>query len=831
MRKFNDIAISAILCGMVIALFMASFAPVCLADMESEAKREFERLSAVKIADPDALDQFIKKYPNTKQAQMAFVYRYALLAQTPTIEDYNQFIEQYSDKDIAPIAIYEVYNLYKDQNRASGYFDFIKRYPGSQQALVAMERLQQLLFEYVCLLNTEEDYDSFISFFPDSEQVTVAKIKAGKLAGDREEKEFEAFQKRNPKPSREEIEEFVTTRIVDFEREVNLFTTKYPNISNDTISEDRTDMMIRLIKIQRRSLALQRVYHRFPLTSSVQRTINELKILTRLDAIFNAIERNHKELLKKLDEETDRICDGLAQLHQDNREIIDTLREGFKSLHQDLINIHNDLKEINMQLVKVNVNLEQIRRDVNANFDRLDKKLDVINQNLINVHKAVTEGSLATNQLLREEFSSMNKTIETGFGRQAVMLNRMNESMVNGFNETNKRLFGIGQQIDRLDNNMMAGFKRIDSSLGVIGGKLDNIDHNMKAGFSALSQQLDVLDNHMIAGFSEVGQRIDNMDAHMQAGMSALNNNMNAMRQEMGQGFNRVCNTVCAAAESVNQSLSVIHDDINAVNSNVIAGNQRIENMHKDMVEGFRIQANFSRAILHENQIQNAKLDEIKEVAYSGFNDLSSKMDSQIAMQQSTNTLLQQQMAMQESRAAQSGDSNGSSSSGSSLLDKATSVIGTVSAIGEFLPKIPGIVKNAKKVWKSINPFSSVERFEYYAIEEFSSQMENESGIESLVATFHEKAYRVHFAAYDDVDAEAQETLMKMVFQEDKRSVLYAAMKLASFKRPYPVFPKILEDLVLDARNPDELQEAILPLAVYCGVTPEALLFAAQYIF
>ena len=876
MRKFNDIAFSAILCSMVIALFITLFAPVCLADMESNAKREFESMSAVEISDPASLDQFIRKYPNTQQARMAFVLRYTLLATAPSIQDYNEFINRYEDKDIVPIAIHEVYKLYCEQNRASGYYDFVARYPGSHQAIVATERLQQLFFEYVCLLDTEEDYDGFISLFPDAPQVEAALEKAKIKAVEAEKKEFDAFNKSSETP---DIKRFISGKISIWEQKVNQYTR----------NKDYTDnaSRLQLYQIIRGMDVFYEVYGNDPAMSRVSRKFDSLNTQTLLRDIKIAIEKNHKELLAKLDEETDRICDGLKQLHQDNIRIIEEIRNGFKTLHQDLINIHQELKDINLQLVKVNANLEQLRNDVNANFERLDKKLDVINQNLINVQTAVTQSAMATNQVLREEFSRMNKTVEIGFNKQAVMLGRMNDTMVNGFNETNKRLFGIGQQIDKLDKDMVDGFGRVQSSLGVIGQKLDHIDSNMQAGFSGLSQQLNVLDNHMIAGFSEVGQRIDNMDAHMQAGMSALNNNMNAMRQEMGEGFsglrqdmrdgfNRVCSTVYEATASVNQSLSVLHNDINEVNSNVIAGNQMIGNMHKDMVQGFENQAQISREILRQNEIQSDRLNEIKDIAYSGFNDINSKLDSPIAFQRSAQTLLNAQDALQQalpslqlslggdgqdsgsiSSLVQSfmGDSNKGQIIGNAIetgvktgsKTKAVSAgIGTAAAlyVGSFCPAAApivqgvatkvseGVIRGGKKLLKKI--FGSVDRFDVYAFDELPMQFDPALGDEFVDMSFHENAYRVLFTAYqeaDEDDAELKEALMKMVFNEDKRRVLYAAVQLASVKRPYPVFPKNLEDLVLNAKNPDELKEAILPLAVYCGVSPEALTFAAQYIF
>ena len=294
------------------------------------------------------------------------------------------------------------------------------------------------------------------------------------------------------------------------------------------------------------------------------------------------------------------------------------------------------------------------------------------------------------------------------------------------------------------------------------------------------------------------------------------------------------------------------------------------------MVQGFQNQAKISQAILSQSQMQTSKLEEIKKISYSGFNNLSKKMDSSIALQGSMNTMLKAQWALQQSLPALQGSGANLNSQGSisSLIQSAfgdsdtTKILGNmidtglstgsktkaVSAgigtaaslfVGSFCPAAApivasvgtkaaeGLIRGVKKVFNWFGG-GSVDGFEYYALDDSSSLTASSSDDTSINSSFQETNYRVLFTAYQDADEddeELREALMKMIFQEDKRRVLYAAVQLASFKRPYPVFPKNLEDLVLDAKNATELREAILPLAVYCGVSPEALTFAAQYIY
>lgn len=191
MRKLSNLGFNSILCGIVIAMTFGAFSAVSLADESvSAAKKFFDAMSPEQFSDPIALDDFIRRFPDSEEARIAFAFRYSLLEHMPTIEGYNEFIAKYPEKLQAQIAIQEVFKLYRYQNRVSGYYDFIKRYPNTQQAIVAMMRIQELMFEYVCKLDKIEEYDAYISAFPDAPQVKAVLERALAKALDKQKEEF-----------------------------------------------------------------------------------------------------------------------------------------------------------------------------------------------------------------------------------------------------------------------------------------------------------------------------------------------------------------------------------------------------------------------------------------------------------------------------------------------------------------------------------------------------------------------------------------------------------------------------------------------------------------
>ena len=464
---FNNCRFGLLTAVFVAALTMSTFGAVALADepvmsaadSNKEAEEFFNKMSPEQFSDPVALDDFIRRFPDSDQARIAFAFRYSLLEKMPTIEGYNEFIAKYPDKLQAQVAIQEVFKLYRYQNRVTGYYDFIKRYPNTQQAIVAMMRIQELMFEYVCKLDKVEEYDAYISAFPDAPQVKAVLERAKNKALDNEKHAFAEFLK-NKKPIRDDILDHVSEIITKWEWIVNKYMQENPN----TDAPDNIDTQIQLYQINRKAEVLSVVYAKYDHNGRVSNKLGNLQIVQRLDRIQKALETNHKQLLAKLDEETNKICDSLEQLHQDNKQIISELRNGFSNLHKDLLEVNEELKKANEQLKEINYNLKALHQTVYQSLDKLDRQLENVNQNLIKVNQTITQGFQETNQTMKQGFDKLNSTVENGFKVQAQLTRQMNQNIVNGFKTTNN--------------------------------KLEAINNNIKTGFAATNQRLDILNEN-----------------------------------------------------------------------------------------------------------------------------------------------------------------------------------------------------------------------------------------------------------------------------------------------------------------------------------------------
>ena len=290
----------------VAALTMSTF--IALADESadktkpvSEAEKFFNAMSPEQRSDPVVLDDFIRRFPNSDQAQIALLFRYILLENKPTIEGYNDFIAKYPKKLQAQVAIQNLFELYRHQDRVAGYFDFIKRYPDSPQATVAMMRIQELMFEYFCMLDEEEEYDAFISAFPDAPQVNAVLKKAYDKALEKENEKLKKFQNSDPKPTREDWMDYVSENIANWEYRVNTFIQRNP----DPDAPANNDAQIELYRIKRMadvflSATIKdsskeiRVYARYDHSGRISHKLENLQIAQRLIKIQKTPETNHK---------------------------------------------------------------------------------------------------------------------------------------------------------------------------------------------------------------------------------------------------------------------------------------------------------------------------------------------------------------------------------------------------------------------------------------------------------------------------------------------------------------------------------------------------------
>ena len=527
MRNLNGSWIISVLCGIVVAMAVSFFAPVCLADEpNSEAQKFMDAMSPEQFADPVALDDFIRRFPDSVEARMVFAYRYSLLKRMPTIDDYNEFIAKYPERIQSQIAVHEVFKLYRLEDRVALYCDFINRYPNSPEAIVAMLRIEELLFEFVCILDTEENYDAFITSFPYAPQVKAALEKALQKAIEKEKMEFDKFLNADPKPSRDDLMDYVSGKLSSWEKRVNNYQKDNPNVA----VPKNFEMQFELYMIDRQANVLSEVYGKYDHNGRVANKLGNLEITKRLDAIKQTLQSNHKELLAKLDEQTELFCKGLEQLHLDNKQLINDLRTGFNMLHKDFVAVYQQLENANYQLAKIdydlnnnmavinqnmaviNQNINELHKTVYNGFTVLDKQLDAANQNLINVRNSITVTNQIMKQgftnlndaverntrIMRQGFNNLNDTVERGFNITFYEMRSMNNNIVRGFDSTGKKLDSIGYKIDQtnegiglINNNIEFHGNRIYSSLDYVGDWLNSIDRGVQRQGEAINKRFD----------------------------------------------------------------------------------------------------------------------------------------------------------------------------------------------------------------------------------------------------------------------------------------------------------------------------------------------------
>lgn len=401
---FNNYRFGFLTVAFIAALILSTFGAVASADdSNKEAEKFFNAMSPEEFTDPDALDDFIRRFPDSDQARIAFAFRYSLLEKMPTIEGYNEFISKYPDKLQAQVAIQEVFKLYRYQNRVTGYYDFIKRYPDTQQAVVAMMRIQELMFEYVCKLDKEEEYDAFISAFPDAPQVEEAKKKALTKATEKEELIYNEFLKNNPNAGFNDKKGFASKWISPWElRMEEYYTIKQENPKK--IQE--TAFQLEWIQLDRRGKVLQKVYSEVN-EGRVAKCRRDYFLADTLLEIKKTLETNHDELLATLKEETKKICEHLNQLHLDNQQIVQKLTDGFNNLHEDMIKLHQDLSDIKGTLDKMDRHLEDINRSIVEGFKQTNENITKINNNIIKLNNTVQTGFEVQAQLQREQLAEL----------------------------------------------------------------------------------------------------------------------------------------------------------------------------------------------------------------------------------------------------------------------------------------------------------------------------------------------------------------------------------------------------------------------------------------
>lgn len=352
--------------------------------MESAAEKYWNAIPD--HTDIDLLDQCIEKYPNTEIAKLAFLTRFFLLEQNPTIDGYNNFLAKYPQKFQSQVALQDLFNLYKEQNRATAWCDFLQRYPATQQGLAAKLHLQTLMAQFAVLCDTEETYDEFIGTFPDAPQIRTIIALAEKKVKAREETKFKELDSDALK------EKHINAILYDWEDWHTKLAPIYPPGSKASIIENG-EVLLLSTRICRYSNVVIPLYKEYSPAGRKRAEERHQELMKKLDSIQQTLINNHKELVKTIRDESAKTRE---TIREEFAKLGLKLNAGFEMLGKKMDVLHNDMVSVYQELQKVNLNLENIHaaiQESNRCLERLGNSLD-------ETRNVIIEGFVATNSNL-----------------------------------------------------------------------------------------------------------------------------------------------------------------------------------------------------------------------------------------------------------------------------------------------------------------------------------------------------------------------------------------------------------------------------------------------
>ncbi len=442
--------------------------------------------------DQTALDQFIALFPNTDEATVAFSLRYALVKEAPTIEGYNLFIQKYPDRFQTQVAIQEVFKLYRDQDRAAGYMDFMNRYPQTEQALVAKLHLQTLMFEFVCKLNTEEDYDAYILTFSDAPHVPAVARLAEQKAIEAERSERKNIEEKHPDFGQQ---------VLALNMKANSLVTKMGDriteFNKETVSTD-PKYLWELYQISRRRAVVINVYHDMNAALTIRNEDQHKELMAKLDSIEKTLIDNNEKLIATVRTESDKVCkelrDGFALLHKDNLELKASMEKGFQDIQEGLNELHNDLVVVHKDLQKISADLNTINEtllETNRKLDKLDEGLNRVTAGLTEINRSITTGFAQTNQAL----AAVQSEIKTGF----TVTQRLQRESNQGQLGIIASVTGMGQSIQTTMSQVGGAFNRLSDSVWKTSAlayqNFQNMRNQMRTNSSGSSRLSKILGN------------------------------------------------------------------------------------------------------------------------------------------------------------------------------------------------------------------------------------------------------------------------------------------------------------------------------------------------
>ena len=598
-------------------------------DPEAKAREYWDKMPD--HTTPELLDEFITQYPHTQTAKLAFLTRYFLLTENPSIDGYNNFLEQYPDTVQSDCALQAVFNLCRDYNTVPLWLDFLARYPDTIQGVAAKLHLETLLANYAFACDDEKTFDDYIEVFPDAPQIPGMIERAAQLALKREE-DFKAeilkTYENDYNQCENELKKSATKLVSEWQTWHSDLGREKASSGMDVTQNGRAFLL--LAKIRRYETIILNLYGQYPAAMGIRSEVRHQELLMKLDSIQQTLLDNHKELVSVIREESEKTRQTLREEFAKLGYKMDT---GFNMLAQKMDVLHSDLENIYSELQKVNMNLENIQSAVlesNKLLAKIDEDLNNTNALLVDMNKTLVDLNGDMNQQFSNLISEVHDFRADTVTRMDVIIKRQEDSLqlqneqlkvsyetlgvTKDIRSQNDQLIGIAQEqlnsLGRIENNQVAQLNELVGMRSDIRDGFTEMNQTMAAGFESVNNSIYNVGN-TISG--EISQMNQNMVAGFGQLDSTIKTESQRTRQEMGEGFGRLDNTIRTESQRTRQEMG---EGFNRLDNTIRTESQQTR---QQMAEGFN-------SVIQSNQATIASIQQAQQSSSSGGGNIFSSI-------------------------------------------------------------------------------------------------------------------------------------------------------------------------------------------------------------
>lgn len=516
------------------------------------AKQEWDALP--NKVHPDYLDEFIRKYPDSAEARIAYGLRYQLVKRSQSAKAYHDFIGKYAHTTGGVLAMHQLFGLHRKSNAAAGYLDFMRRYPETPHAYLALKHVETLAFQRTHQVHSVEAYDAFIDAFPDAPQRSTAGKLSREVAVAQERAELRQAEQ---KLKGHDLREFRRRRSRMLVTRFQQLLTQHEEASD---AKDRAPVQNVLRLASRQAEIVLQVYPGEEAAGDVRSEARYNRVVKELRGIRMTIEKQNEALRTTLRTEfaqlRQELAEGFNTLHRDN----EIAREHFETINTSLVKLHEDLVDVNGNIVKVYQAVTDVKGAINKNTEALG----VLHNDLETVCSGIVK---------------MNEDMNTGFDRQVAATETLTQEVQTGLstlhedNEAQLReTEGLRGDVGKLTDVTKEGFDRQVAATEELTEHVDNGFDRQVAATEELTEHVDKGFDRQVAATEELTEHVDKgfdrqeaatkeLTEHVDKGFDRQHQDMVTLTNVNQEGFNQLHTDVQSLEETNKAGFNRLHDD------------------------------------------------------------------------------------------------------------------------------------------------------------------------------------------------------------------------------------------------------------------------------